>query len=99
MKNSADLKRLKDSAKNSFYVRFGQIIKEQRSKLCFSQTEVAEILEVSRPTIISYEQGKSSMDLGTAMHLMILLNIDIKMVYSEIFLRLCKLPPPKGRGF
>ena len=56
-----------------------KILKENRSKLGISQTDLAEIAEVSLATIKDLERGKGNPSLGTLEKIVDTLGLEIKI--------------------
>lgn len=60
-----------------FYQKFGQLVRERRQQRKISQEGLAEVLRVSRGTIVNMENGKFAVQFHLALRAMGHLNISV----------------------
>ena len=58
---------------------FGEIVRDRRKKLGFTQKYICEVSGISASYISDLENGKATIELGKAIHLANLLGIDIEL--------------------
>lgn len=58
---------------------FGEVIKEKRKKLGYTQKYICEVSGISASYISDLENGKATIELGKAIYLANLLGIDIEL--------------------
>ena len=68
--------------KNNRSVRIGAILKEARNKAGLSQRELADMMEVSRNTVINWEADKNKPDYDTLPELCAVLGISITDLFG-----------------
>lgn len=55
----------------------GQLIRTERKRQGYTQTELAEVAGVGVTYVINLEHGKQTSEIGKALHLVELLSIDL----------------------
>ena len=58
---------------------FGEVVRDRRKKLGFTQKYICEVSGISASYISDLENGKATIELGKAIHLANLLGIDIEL--------------------
>ncbi len=59
--------------------QFGEVVKNQRKKLGYTQKYICEVSGISTSYISDLENGKATIELGKAIYLANLLGIDLEL--------------------